>query len=327
MTIRSLGAPFAVLLVPALGISLCTLLIGHASSGRKASLGSVMKFSASRAGATSERLQPAHSALEQQAIEQYVAVAFAQQSADVVARSEGRLEEVCVNLGDHLKPGDVIARLEFSSVAQQLMRANAAARSAQAEERDAEIELADAEARYTRRKVLAEAGVLSKEELEAAQVQVARAESRVEAKEAHRAEQMVEIRLAEESLHNTVIRAPFLGDVAARYVDSGATVHTGSPIVSLIKPNDLWVRFAVPKAKQASVNIGSMASFLVESSNLPIPAVIGHVSPGVAAASQELIVEAKLQIPSASHESIRPGESGHVSLAASTWSDSRISDH
>jgi RND family efflux transporter MFP subunit len=327
MTIRSLGTPFGLLLVPAVGIPLCILLITHTSSGRKAALGNAMDFSASPPAAKSEQPLRAHSALEQQAIEHYVAVTFAQQSADVVARSEGRLEEVCVNLGDHLKPGDVIARLEFSSVAQQLMRAKAAARSARAEERDAQIELADAEVRYKRRKVLADAGVLSKEELEAAQVQVARAESKVEAKEARLAEQMVDIRLVEESLHNTVIRAPFLGDVAAKYLDSGATVHSGSPIVSLIKSNDLWIRFAVPEAKQASVSIGSMASFLVESSNLPIPAVIGHVSPGVAAGSQELIVEAKLQIPSAFRKPIRPGESGLVSLAGSSLSDSQISVH
>ena len=42
-------------------------------------------------------------------LDQYAGIIFARQLADIVARSDGRLEAVYVHLGDHLKPGDAIA--------------------------------------------------------------------------------------------------------------------------------------------------------------------------------------------------------------------------
>src|SRR5262245_56461641 len=57
--------------------------------------------------------------------EQYVGVIFARQLVDIAARSDGRLEAVYVHLGDHLKPGAVIAQIESSAIKQQLAIAEA----------------------------------------------------------------------------------------------------------------------------------------------------------------------------------------------------------
>ncbi len=56
----------------------------------------------------------------QPAPDQYVGVIFARQLADIVARSEGRLEAVYVHLGDHLKPGDAIAKIESYAITQRM---------------------------------------------------------------------------------------------------------------------------------------------------------------------------------------------------------------
>src|SRR5262249_36282570 len=71
----------------------------------------------------------------------YVGVVFARQSADIVARSEGTLQAVYVNLGDRLKTGDIIAQTDSYSNTQQLQIAEATLLSAQADQRDAELEL------------------------------------------------------------------------------------------------------------------------------------------------------------------------------------------
>jgi RND family efflux transporter MFP subunit len=252
---------------------------------------------------------------ENRGISQFIGVVFPGQSIDIVARSEGRLEATYVNLGDYLKPGDVIARAETSSAAQQLEQAEAALRSAQAEARKFRIELKGAESRYARREDLAKAGVLSIEELAAARFQVEKAEADLEVSQARVAERTALIEQSKEALANTLIKAPFEGAVSARYLDPGAIVHSGTPIIGLIRLNDLWVRFAVPHGKRASIATGMTISFYLEGSNDAISAVVERLSPGVAAMSQELVVEARLRIPLALNGRIKPGGSGLVSLS------------
>lgn len=248
------------------------------------------------------------------ASDRYVGVIFARQSADIVARSEGRLEAIYANLGDHVKSGEIIARIESSSIAQQLEIAEASLRSAAAEERNFRLDLKDAEARAMRRAELVRSGVLSNEELATARLQVEKAEINLEAARARVAEQTARVKQATEALTNTVIKAAFEGTVAARYLDSGATVHSGTPIISLLRSNDLWVRFAVPETKRSGLAGGSIVNFYLEGSDIAIPAMIEHIAPGVDALSQETVIEAKLKIPAALNGRIKPGESGFVSL-------------
>ena len=251
---------------------------------------------------------------EQPVIDRYAGVIFARQSADIVARSEGRLEAVYVNLGAHVKSGEIIARIESFSIAQQLEMAQASMRSAEAEERNFRLELKEAEARATRRAELVESGVLSKEELATARLQVEKAETTLEASRARTLEQSARVKQAIESLTNTTIKATFEGTVAARYLDSGATVHSGTPIIGLLRSNDLWVRFAVPEARRGGLAGGSIVNFYLEGADVVIPATIENIAPGVDALLHEIIVEAKLKIPTVLRERIKPGGSGLVSL-------------
>jgi RND family efflux transporter MFP subunit len=316
--LRSFNSLIVMLFMLAAGIGLVTLIV----AGRSPRHNKIIDFPpASAAPTSSPAIKPAPDAVARSAEAQppgarYLGVIFARQSADIVARSEGRLEAVYASLGDHLKPGAVIARIESSSIAQQLEMAQATLRSAQAEERNAQVELKDAESRYARREALVESGVLSKEDLATARVQVEKAETNQDVARAHIAEQMARVEQSRESLANTVIRTTFEGTVAARYLDAGAAVRSGAPIISLMRTDDLWVRFAIPDSNRAAVAIGSAINFYLEELNIEIPAAIEHLSPGVAAISQELIVEAKLKIPAALKGQIKSGGSGLVSLAA-----------
>jgi membrane fusion protein (multidrug efflux system) len=247
--------------------------------------------------------------------EQYVGVAFARQAADVVALSEGRVYAVYANMGDCLRSGQVIAKIESSSVTQELEIAEASARSAKAEEGSAGAELKVAEARSARRRQLAELGMLSKEELETAQLQLEKAQANLYASQARVAEQMARITRLQQSIANTVVRAPFTGQVAVRYLDPGSTVRSGVPIVRIVRTDDVWVRFAVAEEDQAAIVPGATVRFRPKGTDDLIPAVVEHVSPGVAAMSQEIVVEAKVKMPSGSNRRIRPGDVGVVSLA------------
>src|SRR5262249_52408969 len=188
-------------------------------------------------------------------------VIFARQHVDIAARSDGRVEAIYVHLGDHLKPGAVIAKMESYAFTQQLDMAEATLRSAQAEGRSASVELKEAEVRHTRRERLGHAGLLSKEEVGTATGQVERARTQLEVAQARVAEQQARVRQTKDALANTVITATFEGTVAARYLDPGAMVHAGSPVINLMRSEDLWVRFAAPEALRLPVG-GSISVHL-----------------------------------------------------------------
>jgi RND family efflux transporter MFP subunit len=242
----------------------------------------------------------------------YLGVTFARQSADVAARSDGTLQAVLVNLGDRIKAGDVIATTDSYSNEQQLETVEATLRSARADQQDAELELKDAKERHRRRAELALYGLISQEDLTTARLQVERAESKVMVARARVEEQTARVNDAKRSLANTTIRASFDGTVAARYLDAGAAVRFGTPIISLMRAEDLWVRFAIPESMAAK--IGSSIRFELDGSAPSVPGVIEYVSPSISASSQEMLVEARLKIPAAMQAEIRPGRSGVVSL-------------
>jgi multidrug resistance efflux pump len=115
------------------------------------------------------------------------------------------------------------------------------------------------------------------------------------------------------SLANTVVRAPFDGIVAARFLDPGAAVRFGTPVISLMRPDDLWVRFAVPQSHRSPAVVGDAIEFQLENSSLAIAGVVQHVSPSIISASQELLVEARLKVPAALRDQVKAGEVGIVS--------------
>jgi multidrug efflux pump subunit AcrA (membrane-fusion protein) len=87
-------------------------------------------------------------------------------------------------------------------------------------------------------------------------------------------------------------------------------------VISLIRPEDLWVRFAVREVEQPHARIGSAVAFQLEGSTEAIPGIIEYVSPSIHATSEELLVEARLKVPASLRERIRPGESGFILATA-----------
>jgi RND family efflux transporter MFP subunit len=245
----------------------------------------------------------------------YLGVVFARQSADIVARSEGALESVDANLGDRLRAGDVIARIDSYSLARQHEMAEATLRSAQADESDLQLEEREAQSRYERRQELAKEGLISQEDLATARNQVDRAQAKLQAAASRVAEQTAHVAEAKEALATAVVRAPFDGTVAARYLDAGAAVRFGTAIVSLMRPDDLWVRFAVSEPAGEGVRLGAPVKFAPTGSSRTLAGTIGYIAPAVTGTSQELIVEARLSIPPELGETLKPGAVGRVFAA------------
>jgi RND family efflux transporter MFP subunit len=228
--------------------------------------------------------------------EGWIGVIVARESVDVTATGQGRLAAVHVKIGDQVRRGDRIATLDTQVVAQDLEMARSAVRGAEADVGRATAEANEAKQRNDRRK--ANPDFFSKEDIAQAELQMKTTEAALEAAQARLSEQRSRVRQLEASVGQNEIRAPFDGRVAERFMDAGTVVGPGTPIVRLISGGDLIVRAAVPPEEARSLAVGRPVTINVRTLGLSLPGRIERIAPEVDAASQMILVEARLE-PSA----------------------------
>ena len=223
-----------------------------------------------------------------------------------------RWNELDVHVGDHVKGGTPIARLDSRSVARDLAMAEASLRVAEAEHDRLVIELGDASDRRARLHSIPE--LVPREQLAAADSQEKIAAARLRGSVAELAGKRARTDQLREMLRDAQIVAPFDGTIAARYVDSGTTVSRSTPIVRVISPTSLVIRFAVPEEQAAGVAVGREVIVRVASADLTADGVIESIAPEIDAALRMVVVEARLTANGGrtAHDSIRSDRASPV---------------
>jgi RND family efflux transporter MFP subunit len=237
--------------------------------------------------------------------EGWIGVLVARQSVDVTADIQGRLAAIRVRIGDAVRRGDPIAALNTRVPAQELEMARASLRGAEADLGRAAAEAAEAQKRSERRK--ANPDFFSKEDVAEAELRTKTSQSALEAAQARVGEQTARVRQLEASLGQSEIRAPFAGRVAERFVDVGAVVGPGTPIVRLVSGDGLIVRAAVPPEAARSLVVGQAVTVRVRELGLAVPGRIERIAPEVDAASQMVLVEARLEPPAGAAPRLQMG--------------------
>lgn len=244
---------------------------------------------------------------------EYLGVVLARSSADIAPRFQGRLKEVAVRLGDHVTAGSVIAVVDAPTLRSDLRVADAALNTASIELALMAVELSEAEERLTRSTALSVAALSSGEELATARYQRQRTATRVEAARAQLAERQAQVDRLRKDNEDTVVRAPFDGVVAARYVDPGATVSASTPIVRIISARDFILRFAVPEDQIAAVSIGIRVHAQIRDHEQILHGIVDKLAPEIDTASRMVFVEARVQAIESGGSTVS-GETVHVVL-------------
>lgn len=218
--------------------------------------------------------------------------------ADLGFQLPGRVLEVLAREGDVVSGGQELARLDLAD--QEAARAAAAAQVDAAEARLTELrrgarpeELAQAQAAAraaseraddalrdaARTRRLFEGGAVSRQALDKVEtaLQVAeaardqanealslvrrgpRAET-IRAQEALVDQAKANLARAEAALANGVIAAPFPGRVTVRHREPGETVTPGAPVLTVLDPDDRWVRIYVREDQIGAVQVGMAAA-------------------------------------------------------------------
>ena len=73
------------------------------------------------------------------------------------------------------------------------------------------------------------------------------------------------VKAAELSLSRLIIKSPAGGQVLYKHVEQGQVVNPGTTLVTILDPNDLWIKIYIPEAKLNQVRVGGTASIVVDS--------------------------------------------------------------
>ncbi len=237
----------------------------------------------------------------------YVAVIEARGSTDVAAQLSGEIAEVNVRVGDRVKKGDRIAVVDDTNLREELRVADAAVRSAQARIVQARVEVEEAKQQLAIEQRAFAQGTTSKKDVVEAEFRVKKATANRDSLVASLGEQRARSSQLRRRLKDAVVEARFEGTVSDRYLDPGATVQTGTPIVRLITSDELIVRFAVPGNEAALLAVGQDVDVVIKTLGVTITATIQHIRPELDPAAQMIIVEAEPHIPDELKGRVRAG--------------------
>ncbi len=190
-----------------------------------------------------------------QVTSQYPGELFAD-AVDLAPRLSGRLSAVPVRLGDAVKKGQVVARLDDAELRHQLDEAQGAVQAAEARGRQAAANLEVARGELERKAPLAEDRLVSAQELAELRARVEGQAAQAAAADAEAVQARARIGMLRKQLGDMQLLAPFDGTVAERRLEPGAAVGPGTPVVRLVAGGPPQVRFRVPERDLGLLGVG-----------------------------------------------------------------------
>ncbi|MCX6640694.1 MAG: efflux RND transporter periplasmic adaptor subunit [bacterium] len=190
--------------------------------------------------------------------------------AMIAAETGGRVVEMKVDVGDYVRSGDALVRLDDELYQLESDRANIAYDKAK-------LDLGRMEKLYAEKSI-------SESDLENARLMVKGAE--------------VQYRLARKTYNDATIRAPFSGDVAARYTEVGQMVERGMPVVQLVDVSSLKLTVQIAEADVKLMKIGETATIIVDAVGDTVAGKVSAIGSRAVTGTRTFPVE--LRLPGAS---------------------------
>ena len=251
--------------------------------------------------------------------------------ARVSSEVAGVVRDVLIEIGQEVKLGQELVRLDATESNLALQRAESALRQTEAQlgidparanqlppdEQVAAVRTAaanrdDARAQMARAQELIAKGLMSRAELDTVQTRVKVAEatyqSAVENVQALRAslqDRRATVELAKKKLDDAVIRAPVDGAIAERTVQRGEYIRENTPVLTIVKMNPLKLRSAVQEKFSNMIRQNQTVDFKVESfPNEMFHGKIAYISPAIDQATRTFAAEILVDNPA---HKLKPG--------------------
>lgn len=211
--------------------------------------------------------------------------------ADLRAEVAAIVLQVLKENGEPVKKGDVLLRLDETSIRDSLTSADEATRAA-------EQTLAQTQRMYERQKTLLASGMVSTTALEDAEVRRNNAQSDLAAARSRSVS-------ARQQLTRTLVRAPFDGIVSERKVSNGDTAQIGKELIKVIDPSSMRFEGTVSADKVGVVKVGQPVLFRVNGyADKQFNGKVKRVDPAANAITRQVEVLVEFA------DNVRPGVAG-----------------
>ncbi len=178
---------------------------------------------------------------------------LASESVDLVAEASGRVETISFVEGNHVRKGDLLAKINDDDLQAQL--------------RKTELQIQLASEQEKRQKQLSDKGLISKEQYDISLNQL-------NTLKADRDNLVASIRKRE-------IRAPFDGIIGLRYVSQGGYVTQTTHIAAIQKINPVKVDFSIPEKYAGKVAVGDPVELSNSETQLKLKGTLYAIEPRI----------------------------------------------
>ena len=255
------------------------------------------------------------------------------QEVELHAKVAGYVRRINVDIGDHVRAGQVLAVLEVPELNAQVVGAQAGVRHSDEEIARAKNELARAKADHDalhtaavrlQQASAARPGLIAQQELDNAESRDRASEAQVEAAKSALAakEQQAEMARATQTQISAMqdysrIVAPFDGVVTWRYADTGALIQAGTsnassaPVVKLAQVNMLRLRLPIPESLASQVHVGLPVEIQVQAASATLHGKVSRSTEALDRSTRTMQVE--VDVPNKDGR-LSPGMYANVAL-------------
>jgi RND family efflux transporter MFP subunit len=257
------------------------------------------------------------------------------QEIDVHAKVAGYVKAINVDVGDRVKPGQLLAVLEVPELQDDLRQNEAAAKHATEEINRAQADLERTESAHevshlasTRLASVSKErkGLVAQQDLDEAEGRDRVSEAQVSTAKASLAAAREQLAIAKANQAKTQtlfdyarITAPFEGVITHRYADTGAMIQAGTssqtqamPLVKLSQNNRLRLIIPVPESAVPRIHLKEPVDVRVQALGRTFPGAVARFADRVDSDTRTMRVE--VDVPNASLELV-PGMYAQASIA------------
>jgi RND family efflux transporter MFP subunit len=226
------------------------------------------------------------------------------------------VDRLNVDIGDTVRSGDVVARLDDDEHEQQVQQARAELGVARAGLAEARSLVNVKRRQYERMRTLHERRIASETELETAQVEAEAQQARLQVAQAQVTQRQAALRAAEVRLAYTVIRATWSNGgtrvVGERFANEGDLLPANAPILSIVELDPLIAVVFAAERDYPSLHVGQLAVITAEA--FPGQRFEGHIerlAPVFRESSRQARVEVRVTNP---ERVLKPGMFANVQV-------------
>jgi RND family efflux transporter MFP subunit len=217
-------------------------------------------------------------------------------TVEAVPKVSGRLDEVSVRLGDRVRKGQTLAKVEDREIAEQVKQAQAAFDVSAATIRQREADLRLAQTNLDRSKNLFERQLIPKQTYDDTDARYQAAAAQLDLARAQYQQAQARLDELKINLSNTIIASPVGGFIGKRVLDPGAWVTPNSSFISVVDIGVVRLVANVVEKDLGHINSGMKADVSVDA--YPGEHFVGriaHVAPVLDPATRTAQIEVEIE--------------------------------